>query len=196
MKIRSLPKAALFSALLGAGLVVPAVTGIAAGAPEILTPPAPATPRINGPGVFGVRPGAPFLYAIPATGRRPMTFAVEGLPGGLAVDATTGRITGSLAQPGDYPVTLRAQNALGAATRRFRIVAGDRIALTPPMGWSSWNCWGDAVSQEKVLSSARAMVERGLRDHGWTYINIDDGWQGPRGGEFNAIQPNRKFSQM
>jgi len=32
---------------------------------------------------------------------------------------------------------------------------GDRIALTPPMGWSSWNCWGGSVSQEKVLASAR-----------------------------------------
>ena len=61
------------------------------------------------------------------------------------------------------------------------------------MGWSSWNCWGDAVSQEKVLSSARAMVGKGLRDHGWTYVNIDDGWQGPRGGEYNAIQPNKSF---
>ncbi len=125
-----------------------------------------------------------------------MTFAIDGLPAGLTVDATTGRITGSLAQPGDYTVTLRAQNALGEATRPFHIIAGDRIALTPPMGWSSWNCWGDAVSQEKVLSSARAMVAKGLRDHGWTYINIDDGWQGPRGGEFNAIQPNKKFPDM
>ena len=40
----------------------------------ILTPPPPATPRINGPGVFGVRPDAPFLYTIPATGDRPMEF--------------------------------------------------------------------------------------------------------------------------
>jgi alpha-galactosidase len=47
-----------------------------------------------------------------------------------------------------------------------------------------------------VLSSAHAMAEKGLREHGWTYINIDDGWQGPRGGEFNAIQPNKKFPDM
>jgi hypothetical protein len=44
---------------------------------SILTPPAPATPRINGPNVFGVRPGSPFLYTIPATGERPMTFSIE-----------------------------------------------------------------------------------------------------------------------
>lgn len=175
----------------------PAGTATAkAAAPAILTPPAPPTPRVNGPGVFGVRPGAPFLYTIPATGQRPITFAAEALPAGLTLDSATGRITGALASPGEHTVTLRAKNALGEAEKKFRIVVGDRIALTPPMGWSSWNCWGDAVSQEKVLSSARAMAEKGLQQHGWTYINIDDGWQGVRGGEFNAIQPNKKFPDM
>ena len=45
----------------------------------ILTPPAPDTPRINGPKVYGARPGAPFLFRIPATGVRPMTFGAKGL---------------------------------------------------------------------------------------------------------------------
>lgn len=45
------------------------------GTPLILTPPAPATPRINGPKIFGVRPGSPFQYSIPATGDRPMKFS-------------------------------------------------------------------------------------------------------------------------
>ena len=180
---------------LGADTSAAPSTALPPAAP-ILTPAAPATPRVNGPGVFGVRPGAPFLYAIPATGERPMTFAVDGLPAGLALDTATGRITGSVASIGEYTVTLRAKNALGEASKKFRIVVGDKIALTPPMGWSSWNCWGDAVSQELVLSSARDMAAKGLRDHGWTYINIDDGWQAPRGGTFNAIQGNKKFPDM
>jgi len=162
----------------------------------ILTPPAPDTPRINGAKVFGVRPGSSFMYSIPATGIRPMKFSAEGLPNGLAVNETSGQISGSVDAPGEYTLTLRAENALGSAEKLFRIVVGDKIALTPPMGWSSWNCWGDAVSQEKVLSSARAMHEKGLSQHGWTYINIDDGWQGKRGGAFNAIQPNSKFPDM
>ncbi len=156
----------------------------------ILTPPAPPTPRINGAKVFGARPGSEFLFAIPASGDRPMTFAAEGLPKGLSLDPSTGFITGRVKKPGTYLVKLTARNALGEATRELRIVIGERIALTPPMGWNSWNCWARDVTQEQVLSSARAMVESGLVNHGWTYINIDDGWQGRRGGRYNAIQTN------
>src|ERR1017187_6773294 len=99
-------------------------------APYILTPPAPATPRINGPDVFGVRPGSPFLYTIPATGDRPMTFSAKNLPRGLKLDAQTGRITGKLKKQGETIVTLVAQNALGSAEKKFRIVVADQIALT------------------------------------------------------------------
>ena len=162
----------------------------------ILTPPAPETPRINSAKVFGVRPGAEILYTIAATGVRPMVFSAEGLPTGVVLDSRTGRISGKIAAAGTYKVTLKAENAKGSNTRELRIVVGDKIALTPPMGWNSWNCWGSTVSQEKVLSSARALVEQGMADYGWTYINIDDGWQGKRGGEMNSIQPNEKFSDM
>ena len=72
---------------------------------EIRTPKPPQTPRINGPSIFGVRPGHPFLYQIPATGARPMEFSVEPLPAGLAVDAKTGQITGFLNEPGEHLVT-------------------------------------------------------------------------------------------
>ncbi|WP_288241413.1 putative Ig domain-containing protein [uncultured Bacteroides sp.] len=162
----------------------------------ILTPKASATPRINGAKIFGVRPNSQFLYTIPATGERPMTFSVENLPKGLKVDAKTGQIRGSIKKAGEYVVTFVAKNNLGEAKRTFRIVVGDKIALTPPMGWNSWNCWGNAVSQEKVLSSARAMVEKGLINHGWQYINIDDGWQGLRGGKHQAVMTNSKFPDM
>ncbi|MEO6871424.1 MAG: putative Ig domain-containing protein [Chthoniobacterales bacterium] len=112
----------------------------------ILTPPVPLTPRINGANVFGVRPGAPFLFQMPVTGERPMSYAVQDLPEGLTLDPATGRITGRLERAGRYPVTLEAHNRLGHAKRAFTIVVGDRIVLTPPMGWSSWNCWGGQVS--------------------------------------------------
>lgn len=162
----------------------------------ILTPPAPETPRINGAKVFGVRPGSSFLFTIPATGKRPMTFSATGLPKGLKLDASTGRITGKLKKPGKYIVTLTAKNDLGSNQREFRIIVGEEIALTPPMGWNSFNCWARRVSQEIVLRSAKAMVEKGLINYGWSYINIDDNWQGVRGGKYNAIQPNSQFQDM
>ena len=90
----------------------------------ILTPPAPPTPRINGAKVFGARPGSEFLFAIPASGDRPMTFAAEGLPKGLSLDPSTGFITGRVKKPGTYLVKLTARNALGEATRELRIVIG------------------------------------------------------------------------
>ena len=176
------------------------MTGDAAPAAEapgkILTPRPPSAPRINGPSVFGVTPGAPFLYTIPATGERPLEFSVAGLPAGLAVNAADGRITGTLATAGEYPVTLQARNAWGQSERNFRIVCGDRIALTPPMGWNSWNCWAHAVDQNKVLRAARALVDSGLSQHGWTYVNIDDTWQGGRGGPTRALQANERFPDM
>ena len=166
-------------------------------ASEILTPkPAPA-PRINGPKIFGVRPGSPFLYAVPATGERPMTFSAEGLPAGLTLDRATGRITGVLKRAGTHQVTLGAKNEHGDARKPFRIVVGDEIALTPPMGWNSWNCWGGRIDQAKTLAAAKAIVRHGLDRHGWTYVNIDDAWQGRRGGPHNAIQPDpKRFPDM
>lgn len=162
----------------------------------ILTPKVSDAPRINGAKVFGARPGSPVLYTIPATGKRPMTFAVEHLPKGLKLDASTGRITGRIPKQGEYAMTLIAQNEEGTSRHSFRIIVGDGIALTPPMGWNSWNCWANEIDEEKVMEAARAMVEIGLVNYGWQYINIDDGWQGIRGGKYNAIQPNSKFPDM
>jgi alpha-galactosidase len=106
-------------------------------------------PRINGPSVFGARPNAPFLYTVPVSGERPVAFGAEGLPAGLSLDAASGRITGAVAAKGDYAVTLTAKNAKGRAEKKFRIAIGDRIALTPPMGWNSWNCWAHAVDRRR-----------------------------------------------
>lgn len=177
-------------------LLLFAWAALAAGAQPILTPPPSPAPRINGAMVFGVRPGSPFLYTIAASGERPMTFSAEGLPRGLELDPATGRISGTLARRGEFRVTLGAKNARGAARRRLRIVVGDRLALTPPMGWNSWYCWSESVSDEKMRATARAMVEKGLVHHGWTYVNIDDCWQGARGGPHRAIQGNERFPDM
>ena len=174
----------------------------------ILTPKPSPKPRINSAKVFGVRPGNPFLYTIAATGDRPMTFSAKGLPEGLFLDVKTGMISGTLKEMGEYKVTLGARNALGTAESKLKIVCGQRIGLTPAMGWNSWNCFAGAVTTDKVKAAADAMVKSGLINHGWTYINIDDYWevkpsatndptlQGPGRDDKGRIVPNPRFPDM
>lgn len=145
--------------------------------PYILTPAESPKPRINGAKVYGARPGNPFLFIIAATGKRPMTFSADKLPAGLKLDAKIGIITGKLLSKGETVVTLKAKNALGVASRKLKIVGGDKIALTPTLGWNSWNCFGDSINQDKIKAVADAMVSSGLINHGWTNINIDEGWE-------------------
>ena len=45
------------------------------------------------------------------------------------------------------------------------------------MGWNSWNVFGADISDEKIRKMADAMVDLGLTNYGYAYINIDDGWQ-------------------
>ncbi|NML56951.1 NPCBM/NEW2 domain-containing protein [Chryseobacterium cheonjiense] len=156
--------------------------------PYILTPKPPATPRINSAGVYGVRPGSPFLFRIAATGDRPMIFSAKKLHEGLKLDPETGIITGKIDSKGTYEVELSAKNAKGSASKKLRIEAGDRIALTPTMGWNSWNCFGHEVSADKVKRAADALVKSGLVNHGWNYINIDDSWQFNRDGKDPSFQ--------
>ena len=162
----------------------------------VLTPPPSRVPRINSPKVFGATPGNPILYTIAATGQRPLKFAATDLPPGLSLDANSGLIIGKVAERGIYHAKLSATNEAGAATQPLTITIGDTIALTPPMGWNGWNGWAHEIDRAKVIASADAMVATGLSNHGWSYMNIDDTWQGVRGGPLEALQPNDKFPEF
>ena len=163
--------------------------------PIILTPKPSPRPRLTGAAVFGVRPGNPIVFSVTATGDRPMRFSATGLPEGVSIDSGTGELTGRIARPGEYDVQLNAKNEKGEARRTLRLVVGEAIALTPPMGWNSWNSFAWNVTQAQVEGAAKIVHDK-LRDHGWLYVNVDDTWQGKRGGPFNAIQPNRKFPDI
>jgi alpha-galactosidase len=163
----------------------------------ILSPKNGPQPRINGAKVFGVRPSHPVVFTIAATGERPMRFSAKNLPRGLSVDSNTGRLSGSITKKGSYRVRLIARNLHGKAERELRIVVGEEISLTPPMGWNSYNIFGLKITQEIMLQQSKAMVSSGLINHGWSYMNMDDGWQGYRGGKHQAIQPDSTtFSNM
>jgi alpha-galactosidase len=143
---------------------------------HIITPLLSPNPKLNGARTFGVRPGNPFLFRVTATGKRPMTFAAENLPPGLSIDKNTGIITGVVREKGETVVKLSASNELGTTARNLKIVVGEKIALTPPMGWNGYNRYADSIDQAIVKSTVDAMISSGLVNHGWNYINIDDSW--------------------
>lgn len=161
-----------------------------------LTPKAPPQPRYNGPAVLGARPGHPIYFRLPFSGERPMKFKACGLPKGLTLDRKTGVVSGTVAKAGNYEIKWKASNKAGRGERRMSLKVGDTIALTPPMGWNSWNCWGLEVSQEKVVASAKALIESGLADYGYSYINIDDAWQGAGRGDDGTLLPNDRFPDI
>lgn len=177
----------------------------------LLTPPAPKAPRIHGPKVYGARPGHPFLYRIPATGERPVVFAAEGLPAGLDLDPQTGIVRGTTPARGGHKATFTARNAHGEATRGFTIVAGDTLALTPPMGWNHWYTHYNRITDVTMREAADVMISSGMADHGYQYVNIDDCWMnapatnkhlrdlnriGPVRTADGNIQPNAFFPDM
>ena len=158
-------------------------------------------PRFKGPRAFGATPNRDFRYAFPVCGSHEgLAFSVVrgALPPGVALDARTGVLAGRTAVTGACAVTVKVENRAGAATRDFRLIIGEKaLALTPPMGWTSWNAFTDDVDQERVRAVAKAMVARGLAAHGYQFVNIDSGWQGERDGKGTvALQPNEKFPDM
>jgi len=142
----------------------------------ILTPKPPQKPQINSVEIYGVRPGNELIYRIAATGERPMHYTVTGLPEGCKFDATFGVIRGKITKEGIYSLTISAQNDFGKAKKTIKLVVGPSIALTPPMGWNSWNSFACNVTAEDIQNTAKQFIKTGLADYGWTYINIDDCW--------------------
>jgi alpha-galactosidase len=69
------------------------------------------------------------------------------------------------------------------------------LAKTPPMGWNSWNKFAGRVTADDVRAIADAMAGNGMKEAGYTYINIDDTWEGERDAKGN-ITTNKKFPDM
>ena len=135
----------------------------------------PATPRILGPSLLGFNPGSPFLYGIPATGQAPLKFAATGLPTGLAIDATSGIISGTTPAAGSYPINVTVTNGSGSASRTLTLTAGTTLALTPPMGWNSYDSFGGDVNETQTLAAAQAM-QTTMAPYGWDTVVIDFHW--------------------
>jgi alpha-galactosidase len=133
-------------------------------------------PVFHGAKIVGNRPGTDFLFTVPATGERPITFFSKDLPEGLNMEATTGIIRGRVNEAGEYKVRVIAANTQGKTEHELKIVIGDKLCLTPPLGWNSWNVFTNTLDEKMVMEMADAMVNSGMRDLGYQYINMDDYW--------------------
>ena len=180
-------------------------------APYLLTPKPGPEPRLNGPAVYGARPGHPFLYRIPAQGARPMTFAARNLPATLRLDTATGIITGTTPPRGDYGITLSARNTHGDSSRAFKLVSGDTLSLTPQMGWNHWYTHYNRITDAMTREAADVMIRSGMADVGYEYVNLDDCWMnaepdarrkpdpgriGPFRDDKGGLIPNTHFPDM
>src|SRR5205814_7591642 len=74
------------------------------------------------------------------------------------------------------PPTPSLHDALPISPSAFPQAAG-ALAMTPPMGWNSWNKFGCNVSDKLIREMADAMVSSGMKAAGYQYVNIDDCWQ-------------------
>lgn len=176
--------------------LAPEVPKMKAKEPYILTPPPGDAPRINGSSVIGANPGHPFIFRVAVTGKKPITIEVGKLPAGLVYDSQNRILTGKAPVSGTYPVLIKASNEAGTTEKTITIRTGSGLALTPPLGWNSWNCWGLSIDQDKVMAAADAMVNSGLADHGWTFINFDDGWEAEKRTASGELLANGKFPDM
>ncbi|MEA2554451.1 MAG: alpha-galactosidase [Fimbriimonadaceae bacterium] len=155
----------------------------------------PGKPEIHGPRVVGCSAGKPFLFKVPATGAGKLKYFARGLPEGLALDPLKGVIQGKVDQPARSRVRLKVLSSKGMAERVLIIDSRGTLALTPPMGWNSWNVWGTKVTAKHVRDAARILVKSGLADVGYRHVNIDDAWEGKRAAN-GEIQTNEKFGDM
>jgi hypothetical protein len=137
-----------------------------------------AAPQFNGARIVGIRPGTPLVYSLAVSGAHPLEFSAKKLPDGLSLDPNTGIISGSLNRAGEYTVKVAAKNSAGKAKTKIKIVCGDTLALTPPMGWNSYDAFGDSVVESEVMANARYVAEK-MQHVGWDTIVVDYCWSDP-----------------
>ena len=176
--------------------------------PVLLTPAAPHQPRINGPKVYGLRPGSPLIYRIPATGDRPMTFSAEG---------PAGRADARSRQRHPHRPREQARHVPRHAVGRQRPGPGQTACCGwwSATGWPSRRRWAGTVGTSTTTASATSccreaadqMVATGMADYGYQYVNIDDCWAvepgsrdpvvgGPVRDASGRMLPNRRFPDM
>ncbi len=84
-------------------------------------------------------------------------------------------------------------SGLFAQEKQEKMSPSANLALTPPMGWNSWNKFQCNVSEDMIKSMADAVVKSGMKDAGYEYVNIDDCWQVSRDANANIVPDPQRF---
>ena len=88
-----------------------------------------------------------------------------------------------------------AQTASNPTRESTRTATQPHAALTPPMGWNSWNFFHGNVTDMDIRNAADQLVATGMKDAGYVYVNIDDTWEGERDAD-GVLHSNAKFPDM
>jgi len=148
--------------------------------------------------------GIPIAVQRDGGGTRLVLQQARGMETALDATVADGRLT--LGSPGQAPATLRRASA--EELRELERLAPKRLPLpqltalpdnglarTPPMGFSTWNHFATRIDDRTIREIGDALVVTGMRDAGYVYVNIDDGWQGTRDAS-GELRPNDKFPDM
>jgi len=119
----------------------------------------------------------------------------------LAASVSLAVVAVSLSAVGQPPVpAANTPKARDIAMKMLRKPSGlpegpEPSALTPPMGWNSWNYFARKVTDKDIRDSADQIVASGMKDAGYIYVNIDDTWEGERDAN-GVLHTNDKFPDM
>ena len=91
--------------------------------------------------------------------------------------------------------TLLVLNAASSVPARAQNTSTAGLAMTPPMGWNSWNKFASNINDVTIRAQADAMVASGMKAAGYEYVNIDAGWEGVRDAH-GILHPNKNFPDM
>jgi len=150
-------------------------------------------PVIHTPDIFGATVGKDFFYRIPVTGKRPIEISINN----TELELKNGLIYGNISECKKFEIEITAQNSCGAESKKLLVtIEKDGVLKTPLLGFTSWNAFGTKVKQEDIERTADLLIESGIADYGYSYLNLDSGWQSVYGGEFDAVMPNYKFPDM
>jgi alpha-galactosidase len=128
--------------------------------------------RVDWGWTFHVRPDGPNLHVV---------VSYDG--GGQQVSVAYPSNAGEMSPPAVVPLP------------GLRELPHNGLAMTPPMGWNSWNHFAEGVDDKVVRETADAMVSSGMAAAGYAYVNIDDTWEAGRDADGNILA-NKKFPDM